>query len=230
MSAFRVQRTYSAKSRRSLALPSSPPSTLHSSPPPTPKVERPSKRVFQEESQNVQPLLQPRKRTKLAPSASTAKAPPKSSKPKGRQQKTLTQLHFNIDQSILRTCSLCDLSYTKGAPDDEALHKTHCASVRQGLEWGREEEKERLKGTVVEITSGVALRGSKTKGRILCIPADITGRIGVKVSIFSLLYDLLLTTCPDYHTATHNKLVPVSTRFARAGAAVLKGLCLLASA
>lgn len=99
-------------------------------------------------------------------------------------QRTLTQLHFNIDQSILRRCSLCDLSYTKGAPDDEALHKTHCTRVRQDMEWGREEEKDRIRGTenvVVEVKTGIKLSGNKKTGRIICLPADIGGKLGTKV-------------------------------------------------
>ena len=70
---------------------------------------------------------------------------------KSGQQKMLTQLHFNIDQPILQ---LCSLSYTKGAPDDEALHRLHCTCIWQGMEWGREKKKDRMKGIesiVVEV-------------------------------------------------------------------------------
>lgn len=94
--------------------------------------------------------------------------------------KTLTQLHFCIDQTILRTCSHCGLTYTKGAPDDEALHRAHCARVQKGMEWGREEEREALKCGVTEVHRGVKLKDGR-KGRIICFPADVGGKIGSKV-------------------------------------------------
>lgn len=107
-------------------------------------------------------------------------------KPKANQQKTLTQLHFNIDQTTLRKCPLCDLSYTKGAEDDEALHKTNCARVRQGMEWGREEEKDGIRdgrSIILVVENDIKLMGAKEKGRIICLPADINGKIGAKVSL-----------------------------------------------
>lgn len=81
----------------------------------------------------------------------------------------------------MRTCALCDLSYTKGAPDDEALHKAHCARVLKGMEWGREEERDKEKVAVEEITTGVKL-GNGKKGRIVCFRADAGGKIGHKVT------------------------------------------------
>lgn len=99
-------------------------------------------------------------------------------------QKTLTQLHFNIDQTVFRTCSLCDLSYTKGAPQDEALHRAHCSRVRQGLEWGRDEERDRIRhgaSVVLQVASDVKLKNTKRRGRVICFPADIGGKIGTKV-------------------------------------------------
>ena len=109
-------------------------------------------------------------------------------KAKANQQKTLTQLHFNIDQTTLRKCPLCDLSYIKGAEDDEALHKTHCARVQQGMEWGREEEKDGIRdgqSIILEVENDIKLVGAKNKGRIICLPADVNGKIGTKVSHFS---------------------------------------------
>lgn len=103
------------------------------------------------------------------------------SKPKPKQ-KVLTQLHFSVDTTILRTCPLCDLSYTKGAPDDEALHKAHCARVLKGMEWGREEEREQVKVGVEEVAVGVKLKNGK-KGRIICFKADAGGKIGQKVLV-----------------------------------------------
>jgi N-acetyltransferase len=197
MSTSKVQRTYGSRNRRttSLATPSSPPSALASSPPPTPPSTRPSKRNISELlSENVAPLFHPSKRMKTlsssVSSASKLKSKPapknKSNAAKPVRQKALTQLHFNIDQPTLRTCPLCELSYTKGAPDDEHLHRAHCTRVRQGLEWGREEEKDKMRGTenvVIEVRSDVKLKGNKKKGRIICFPADIGGKVGSKVNI-----------------------------------------------
>ena len=86
----------------------------------------------------------------------------------------------------MRKCPLCDLSYIKGAEGDEALHKTHCARVQQGMEWGREEEKDGIRdgqSIILEVETDIKLAGAKDKkGRIICLPADINGRIGAKVS------------------------------------------------
>ncbi|KAJ3514090.1 hypothetical protein NLJ89_g2568 [Agrocybe chaxingu] len=192
----KIQRTYSrSRHAKAPALPpSSPPSTLSSSPPATPAIPRPSKRPISEvaspSSEDRHPPLFPlAKRTKLsAKSSITTKSKSslktKNSAAKSSQQKTLTQLHFNIDQSILRTCAICDLSYTKGASGDEALHRAHCAKVQQGTEWGREEEKDRIRNgenAVKEVVTDVKLRGRKKKGRVICISADIDGKIGAKV-------------------------------------------------
>ncbi|KAF9480918.1 hypothetical protein BDN70DRAFT_831882 [Pholiota conissans] len=208
MSTPRVQRTYGSRNRRnptSLTTPSSPPSALASSPPPTPRgPARPSKRSISNflSEENVEP---PSKRLKTltssVPSASKAKAKvaPKTKATAAKQgpQKTLTQLHFNIDQPVLRMCPLCDLSYTRGAPDDEHLHRTHCTRVRQGLEWGREEEKDTMRGTekvVVEVRSDVKLKDSKKKGRIICFPADIGGKVGAKLDILLQTINLSLSS------------------------------------
>src|SRR6266540_926728 len=139
-------RTYSSRNRKSFKSevypPSSPPSTLASSPPAPPVIVRPSKRPISDLMSylgNENDTSPPQKRLKSLAKPSTAKTKSKSTdRVKNSTRKTLTQLHFNIDQSILRTCSLCHLSYTKGAPDDEALHRAHCSRVRQGMEWGRE--------------------------------------------------------------------------------------------
>jgi N-acetyltransferase len=83
---------------------------------------------------------------------------------------------------------LCDLSYNKGAEDDEALHKTHCARVQQGMEWGREEEKDGIRdgqSIILEVENDIKLTGAKDKGRIISFSAEVNGKIGAKVS-FSL--------------------------------------------
>jgi N-acetyltransferase len=82
---------------------------------------------------------------------------------------------------------LCQFSYTKGAPQDESLHRAHCARVQRGMEWGREEEREKIKWGVVEVASGVPLKDG-SKGRIISFRADVGGRIKSKVISLSV-YD-----------------------------------------
>ncbi|EJD05786.1 uncharacterized protein FOMMEDRAFT_40480, partial [Fomitiporia mediterranea MF3/22] len=109
----------------------------------------------------------------------------------------LTQLHFCIDQSILRTCTLCGLSYTRGAADDENLHKTHCARVQRGMEWGREEEKGIRKegGTAAIVEEDVTI-GKGERGRIVAVKPSATGRIGCKASGYLNTVNLALSA-PD---------------------------------
>ncbi|TDL27297.1 hypothetical protein BD410DRAFT_714021 [Rickenella mellea] len=98
------------------------------------------------------------------------------------KQKTMTQLHFCLETSILVTCRTCELSYTRGAPEDESLHKAHCARVQRGMEWGRDEEK--LKHDFVEeVAEEVTLRSGET-GRIIAINATATGKVGHKLTTF----------------------------------------------
>lgn len=125
---------------------------------------------------------------------STKRSKRAKSNDKGKQ-KQLTQLHFTIDSSVLRTCPLCDLSYTTGAPDDESLHRSHCARVQRGLEWGREEERESIKAGVEEISSDIRLKNG-TKGRIVCFRAEVPGRIGAKVQMLLDTINLTLSSPP----------------------------------
>ncbi|KAJ8592829.1 hypothetical protein M405DRAFT_812151 [Rhizopogon salebrosus TDB-379] len=124
----------------------------------------------------------------------TAKTLPsrKSEKPK---QRILRQLHFSLDTSVLRTCSTCGLSYTRGAPDDESLHRAHCSRVQRGMEWGREEEREAEKAGVEEVQSGVKLKDGK-KGRVICFKTNINGRIGSKLAILLETINLALSSPP----------------------------------
>ena len=156
----KVTRTYGSRPPRPV-LSSSSPSRLSSSPPPQTKRKRP----FEDSATTNLP-----KRVKLA------------GKQQKRQAKKMTQLHFCIDQSILRTCPRCDLSYTKGAVDDEALHRAHCARVQKGMEWGREEERDREKAGLFQVECGIPLKDG-TRGRIICFPADAGGKIGSKVCL-----------------------------------------------
>ena len=167
----KVVRTYSNRSRPSF--PSSPSSNLASSSPPPVIIKQ--KRPFEDAfaSSTAPPL---KKRAK--PLTTTKSNSKDELKPK---KKTLTQLHFCIETSILRTCPLCDLSYTKGAPGDEKLHRAHCSRIQKGMEWGREEEKEKMKAGVQEVGSLVRLKNGM-RGRIIFFQADIGGKIGSKVS------------------------------------------------
>ncbi|KAJ7632165.1 hypothetical protein FB45DRAFT_494837 [Roridomyces roridus] len=169
-----VKRTYSSRNR----------TTLPSSPPSSPSIDETRKRPLEDRAENLPP-----KRPRLL--LDKAKRP--TAKSKQKAQTTLTQLHFCIDQTILRTCPLCSLSYTKGAPDDEALHKAHCARVQRGMEWGREEEKEKSKADLVEVASGVKLKDGK-KGRIICFKADAAGRIRSKLSILLETVNIALSS------------------------------------
>ncbi|KAJ7445695.1 hypothetical protein B0H11DRAFT_395672 [Mycena galericulata] len=178
-----LKRTYSSRNRTSL--PSSPPSSFSSSPIAGQKRKRPLEG-------RLENLLTPApKHAKLEKPKVKTKQSVKH-KPKA---KTFTQLHFCIDQTILRTCPLCALSYTKGAPDDESLHKAHCARVQKGMEWGREEEKEKEKAGVVEVASGVKLNGGN-KGRIICFKADASGKIGSKLSVLLDTINITLSSPP----------------------------------
>ncbi len=163
-----TKRTYGTQSQRSLP-PSSPTSQLNSSPAP-PKRKRPL--VDQLSFDNAPPP----KRLRL-----TSKSTKISTKIKEKgKQKQLTQLHFSLDTPTLRTCPLCNLSYTRGAPDDEILHKSHCARVQRGLEWGKEEAREVTKAGVEEVASSVKLKNGST-GRIIRFRAEVGGKIGAKV-------------------------------------------------
>ncbi|KAL4074562.1 hypothetical protein V8B97DRAFT_1868402 [Scleroderma yunnanense] len=140
--------------------------------------------------ENTPPLR--RKKQRLLSSIPKSKQPGTIPSRMGcvQQQKTLTQLHFTLESSVLRTCSLCGLSYTRGAPDDEALHRSHCGRVQRGMEWGKEEEKESLKAGVTEVATSVRLKNG-TCGRIICFPAKVGGKIGSKFA--NLLETINLT-------------------------------------
>ncbi|KAJ7197154.1 hypothetical protein GGX14DRAFT_668286, partial [Mycena pura] len=180
-------RTYNSKrtSLPSSALPS-PPSSISS-----PIVGEKRKRPLEERLEN---LLTPA--TKQSKLLFDKPKPKQVAKPKQKPKaKALTQLHFCIDQTTLRTCPLCALSYTKGAPDDESLHRAHCARVQKGMEWGREEEKEALKAGVTEVVSDAKLKNG-SKGRIICFRADAGGKIGSKLSTLLDTINIALSSPP----------------------------------
>ncbi|KAK2467020.1 hypothetical protein APHAL10511_001278 [Amanita phalloides] len=153
--------------------------------------------------------------SKRSRAVSTAKRTAKP-KDKNETQRNLIQLHFCIDRPILRTCPLCSLSYTKGAPDDEMLHTAHCARVQKGMEWGREEEKECAKAGVVQVATGVKLKNG-VKGRIVCFKTNVSGRIGSKVTTLLETINLTLSAPPLMADAMHKSklylfLVPLQTK------------------
>lgn len=166
-----IKRTYGSRSSRS-TLPSSPPSLLNSSP--APKRKRPLS-----DDSSLQNTPSPKKSREY--NFTTAKSSKKAEPVKeAKKQHKWTQLHFSLDTTVLRTCPLCDLSYTQGAPDDESLHRTHCIRVRKGLEWGRDEEREIQKLGVEEVATAVKLKNG-SKGRIICFRPNVGGKIGTKV-------------------------------------------------
>jgi N-acetyltransferase len=175
-------RTYTSRSSR-VPLRSSSPSDLSSQ-------EISKKRPLAERLAFHNLPQPPLKRARTIASSST---PPSKHKPKpkpklkhkykgkeDRPPKSLTQLHFTIDSSILRTCPLCDLTYTKGAPEDETLHNSHCARVQRGMQWRRDEERSIPEAQVSEIATGVKLKDGKS-GRVISVNADVGGKIGSKV-------------------------------------------------
>ncbi|EIW60066.1 uncharacterized protein TRAVEDRAFT_164517 [Trametes versicolor FP-101664 SS1] len=181
-----LKRTYSTRAAKP-APPSSPPSEL-TSPPPLKRKRPLADRLTGTNTPSKKP------RRALGASTSKAKAGDTSAATKPKQGK-LTQLHFSLDTPTLRTCPLCDLSYTRGAPDDETLHKAHCARVQRGLEWGREEQREAEKAGVEELESSVKLPNG-ARGRIVCFRPDVGGKIGAKLAILLDTIRLALSSPP----------------------------------
>ncbi|GBE82054.1 hypothetical protein SCP_0404320 [Sparassis crispa] len=183
----RVKRTYGSRAARP-PIPSSPPSDLYSSPP-TLKRKRP---LADSATVSNAPPAKKQHHTAKPPAKSQLKTRKGKEPPK---QKKFTQLHFSLDTTVLRTCPLCDLSYTKGAPDDESLHKKHCVRVQRGLEWGKDEEREVGKVGVEEIATGLKLK-SGVKGRIICFRPDVGGKIGAKLTTLLETIRLALSSPP----------------------------------
>ncbi|KAI6118693.1 hypothetical protein EDD16DRAFT_976980 [Pisolithus croceorrhizus] len=194
--------------------------TYSTRPKPAPTLSPPStnkRKADDDESdvENLARLLTQKKKPRFTLIASKAKAPAASRPLKPSQQKSLTQLHFVLDSSVLRACTLCGLSYTRGAPDDEALHRSHCGRVQRGMEWGREEERESLKAGVTEISANVRIKNG-TCGRIICFPANVGGRIGSKLANLLETINLALTSPPLTKVALDNSkaylfLIPSQT-------------------
>ncbi|KAI0035717.1 hypothetical protein K488DRAFT_42730 [Vararia minispora EC-137] len=108
---------------------------------------------------------------------------------------TLTQLHLALDSTALRTCAKCGLTYTRGVPADESLHKAHCTRVHRGAEWGREEERDSARAGVMQIEGAVKLRDGR-KGRIVSVRADVGGKVGSKIAVLLETISLCLSSPP----------------------------------
>ncbi|KAI6019743.1 hypothetical protein F5J12DRAFT_486362 [Pisolithus orientalis] len=193
-----IKRTYSARSK------------------PTPALSSPStnKRKARDD-ENDGSLFTQKKKQRCASIPSKPKTLATSRPLKPSQQKTLTQLHFVLDSSVLRACTLCGLSYTRGTPDDEALHRSHCGRVQRGMEWGREEEKESFKAGVVEVSANVRIKNGIC-GRIICFPTNVGGKIGSKLANLLETINLALTSPPLAESVLDNSkaylfLIPSQT-------------------
>lgn len=100
----------------------------------------------------------------------------------------LRQMHLAVESSVIKTCSICNLSYTIGAPDDESLHRSHCARVQRGMEWGKEEEKELgMSDTDAFIVEEDIILSSKEKGRIVAVRANVGKKLGAKVCTHDMM-------------------------------------------
>ncbi|KAJ1307833.1 hypothetical protein OPQ81_001915 [Rhizoctonia solani] len=124
-----------------------------------------------------------------------------SSNEKVASTPSLTQLHFLPSKPILVTCKSCDLSYTRGAQEDEELHRTHCLRVARGMEWSREERSlEKPLGAEmsdVELIEERYVLPNDDVGRILRIRCDITkGKLGQKVNTLLSTVNKVLSAPP----------------------------------
>ncbi|CAG8561185.1 12241_t:CDS:1, partial [Acaulospora colombiana] len=174
-SSLSIQRTktYSKRSRSHV------PTDTSRSTPATPSKKR--KRTSDDENDDSKGENRVFKRANTFKTAYTSiKKGVSNVKPSHTTRKPLQQLvlAFSAAPSLV-SCPLCDLSYTRGAPDDEDLHKIHCPRVMRGTEWGREEEREALKANVSIIESRIELSNGQ-HGRIISIPGSTTGKIGSK--------------------------------------------------
>ncbi|CUA68449.1 hypothetical protein RSOLAG22IIIB_03486 [Rhizoctonia solani] len=133
-------------------------------------------------------VSQPSKKPKLAGHTRKATSKIHTGPENVADTPALAQLHFLSSKATLVTCKSCDLSYTRGAPEDESFHRAHCLRVVRGLEWSREErmlEKPLGSGTSdVEIVEERCVLPSGDVGRIVRIRCDVTkGKLGQKVTI-----------------------------------------------
>ncbi|KAI0273666.1 hypothetical protein BC834DRAFT_816246 [Gloeopeniophorella convolvens] len=196
-------RTYGGSRSSLVTTRSSSPSELASSPQPPRKRPLAERLAFH----NTAPPLK-RARTAASTPATTSrqKAKHKYKSKEDRTPRTLTQLHFTLDSSVLRTCPLCDLTYTKGAPEDESLHTSHCARVQRGMQWRRDEEKAAGEARVTEISTGVKLKDG-IAGRIISVGADAGGKVGAKLATLLQTISLHLSSPPLTRDVLRNSKV-----------------------
>ncbi|OCB84214.1 initiation factor 2 [Sanghuangporus baumii] len=189
-----VKRTYGSQIPRTrIAAKESSLGTSSSSPPSVPdttlKRKRPLADLFLNNS--------PPKRIRTSCKSSALTRADNIVKKAAKKETGLTQLHFCIDQSTLRSCPLCDLTYTRGSLDDENLHKAHCSRVQKGMEWGREENKDTgwNDGTCTIIEEDIVL-ASGERGRIVAIKPAAGRKLGTKLSSYLKTVNLALSA-PD---------------------------------
>ena len=90
----------------------------------------------------------------------------------------LSQLVLDIsDRPTTTTCAECDMSFSRLAPEDVALHRTFHVNVVGGIEWSN-----KLSKGVTVLEDGV---GAKQTHRIVAVEATATGALGRKVHSMS---------------------------------------------
>ena len=198
-----VKKTYHKRTRTMVPVSSS---SLEWPIPPRPaRASRKRAREENDDGENIHPTKRQNTTVKaLSTVTSKNKRIPPSKKPR---RKPLTQLQLALStQPALRSCDLCGLSYTRGTPEDETLHRSHCARVTKGMEWGRDEEKERSRVGVSVVQEDAKLKDGE-HGRIISFRADASGKIGTKVSAAKLLGagDLTLATCVVIYDSIYNQ-------------------------
>ncbi|KZO97599.1 hypothetical protein CALVIDRAFT_562944 [Calocera viscosa TUFC12733] len=119
----------------------------------------------------------------------------------------LVQMHLALSSKpIVRTCPVCNLSYTLGTPEDEGLHKRHHARVVAGIEWGKGEEGS--KGVEI-IEEGVVVGKSKgrAKGRVLAFEGSCSGRVKTKLeTLMETVNTELSAPCLSPETLASSKI------------------------
>ncbi|KAG8956813.1 hypothetical protein FRC04_000291 [Tulasnella sp. 424] len=215
-----VKRTYSSKTSRQRTVSTPVPSSFASSETayesPTEENDEPLKRkrlADEEEASEAEdtparslydsPLFPFGKKRKTSSLFAASGKPKKENKPTTTpsssrtssfnkpKPKALTQLHLSFGSSI-QTCKLCGLSFTRGSPDDEALHKAHCARVQRGMEWSKEEDKH----PAVQVVEETIKLKNGSKGRIICFKADAKGKLKTKATTLLRTVDLALSAQP----------------------------------
>lgn len=82
------------------------------------------------------------------------------------------------------------------------------------MEWGREEEKDKMRGTesvVVEVRTDVRLKGKKKGGRIISFPADIGGKLGAKVRCRNCVKTQIDESNEAHNSSTNHQSFPICT-------------------